>query len=121
MTHHVQVRATRRHRLADYVTQEGAHAQKAVYIWIKADEFGLYLSGYSAKRRRQEDLLCRSVTPKFNFSFDGRMAATGSQQCRSARTAGKNCSRQPLNVAEYEKNSCCHCKKGAKQSAFIQK
>lgn len=43
LRHHVQVRATHRHRLADYVTQRGAHAQKAVYIWIKADEFGFYL------------------------------------------------------------------------------
>lgn len=43
LKHHVQFRATHRHRLVDYVTQRGAHTQKALYIWMKANEFCLYL------------------------------------------------------------------------------
>lgn len=40
----------------------------------------------------------------------------------SAHTAGKkNPQGKPQNVAEYEVNSCCRCKRGAKQTAFIQK
>lgn len=90
---HVQFRATHRHRLTDYVTQMRAHTQKALYIWTKANECCLYLQGHSANMSRhflflrgeEDDLLSRSVTPRFNYSSGARTAATASQR----HTAGK--------------------------------